>query len=120
MMAIKIWQHHDDLVLSTLCKCILDRRLLKIRLQTNPFDKEQIATKKESIRQQLHVTEEEAGYLVFTGVAENTIYNPKDERINILFKDGTVKDISEVDNPIIQQSMIATVGKHYICWLQTE
>ncbi len=120
MMAIKIWQHHDDVVLSTLCKCILDRALLKIRLQTNPFDAEQIATKKESIQRQLHLTEEETGYLVFTGIAQNTIYNPKDERINILFKDGTVKDISEVDNPIIQQSMTATVGKHYICWLRIE
>ena len=36
----------------------------------------------------------------------NTIYDPSDERINILFKDGTVKDISKVDNALIQQNSV--------------
>ena len=40
-----------------------------------------------------------------------------DERINILFKDGSIRDISEVDNALIQQSLAATVGKQYICYL---
>jgi uncharacterized protein len=116
MMAIKVWRHHDDKVLATLCRCLLDRNLLKIRIQANPVDPGFILEKKQRVQEQLQISEAEAGFLVFTGIAENTIYNPRDERINILFKDGTVKDISEVDNPIIQQSMAATVGKHYICW----
>lgn len=118
MMAIKIWRNHEDIVLSTLCKCILDRQLLKIRLQAVPFSPEKIQAKRASVQQKLKISPEESSYLVFTGIAQNTIYNPQDERIHILFKDGTVKDISEVDNPIIQQSMAATVGKHYICWLE--
>jgi HD superfamily phosphohydrolase len=116
MMAIKIWQYHDDKVLSTLCKAIIDRNLLKIRLQAEPYSEERIRELRNQTKVSLGVTEEEVGYLVFTGIAKNTIYNPKDERINILFRDKTVKDISAVDNPIIQQSMTAAVGKHYICW----
>jgi HD superfamily phosphohydrolase len=116
MMAIKIWQFHDDKVLSTLCKAIIDRKLLKIRLQAEPFSKESIVELRNETKNALGVTDEEVDYLVFTGIAKNTIYNPKDERINILFRDKTVKDISAVDNPIIQQSMTAAVGKHYICW----
>ena len=35
----------------------------------------------------------------------NSTYNFEDEHINILFKDGTVKDISEVDNALINQNL---------------
>jgi len=32
------------------------------------------------------------------------LYDPAVERINILFKDGTVKDISKVDNALINRA----------------
>jgi hypothetical protein len=54
---------------------------------------------------------------VFTGQAVNTTYNPLDEKINILFKDSSVKDISQVDNALIQQTLASTVKKFYICYL---
>jgi hypothetical protein len=60
----------------------------------------------------------EADYFVFTGEAINTTYNPEDERINILFKDGSVKDISKVDNALIHQHLSSPVKKHYICYLR--
>jgi hypothetical protein len=65
----------------------------------------------------LGVTAEEARYFVFTGQAVNTTYNPLDEKINILFKDSSVKDISQVDNALIQQTLASTVKKFYICYL---
>lgn len=58
----------------------------------------------------------EADHFVFTGEAMNTTYDPRDERIHILFKDGTVKDISEVDNALIQKHLSIPVKKHYICY----
>jgi len=48
----------------------------------------------------------------------NTTYNPEDERINILFKDGSVKDISKVDNALIHQHLSSPVKKQYICYLR--
>ena len=63
-------------------------------------------------------SEEEVNYFVFTGIASNTTYNPADERINILFKDGTVKNISQVDNALIQHNLSGTVKKYYICYLR--
>jgi hypothetical protein len=44
------------------------------------------------------------------------MYKTDDEKIEILFKNGTVKDISEVDNALIRQNLASTVGKFYICW----
>ena len=64
------------------------------------------------------ITAEDASWLVFTGEAVSSTYNFEDEHIHILFKDGSVKDISEVDNALINQNMRGKVKKYYICYLR--
>jgi hypothetical protein len=118
MHAIKVWSKHDDIVLSTLCRGILDRKLLKIKLQAEPFIKDLMQQKLQDVCQKLSITEQQAGYLVFTGEAVNTMYKTGDERINILFKDGKVKDISQVDNALIHKTLSSTVKKFYICYFE--
>ena len=90
---------------------------MKIKYFGAPVDSGLLEEKTKEACAKLNLTEEEAGWLVFTGEAASSTYNFEDEHIHILFKDGSVKDISEVDNSLIHQSMAATVGKHYICWL---
>jgi hypothetical protein len=53
--------------------------------------------------------------LAFVGEASSSTYNFEDERIQILFKDGTVKDISTVDNALIHENLRGKVKKYYIC-----
>lgn len=118
MATIKNWCHHPDKILSTLCRSIVERRLLKIRLQADPFDQNLVDQKKSEAIKALGVTEPDIHYFVFTGEASNTTYDPRDERIHILFKDGTVKDISKVDNALIHQHLGSTVKKHYFCFLK--
>jgi HD superfamily phosphohydrolase len=116
MCTIKNWINHPDKILSTLSRCLVDRKLLKIKLQAEPFDKKILLEKKREVMDRLSITEEEADYLVFTGEATNTTYDPGDERINILFKDGSVKDISQIDNALIHQQLSGPVKKYYICY----
>jgi uncharacterized protein len=116
MCTIKNWSNHPDKILSTLCRSLVDRRLLKIKLQADPFDEKFIKEKKREVVEHLQVSEEEAGYFVFTGEATNITYDPGDERINILFKDGSVKDISQIDNALIHQQLAGPVKKYYICY----
>jgi len=118
MSTIKNWCSHPDKILSTLCRFIVDRKLLKIKLQNDPFEQSFFEEKKKEAMAKLNITEEEAGYFVFTGEASNTTYNIADERINILFKDGTIKDISGIDNALIQRHLSSTVKKYYICYLK--
>jgi hypothetical protein len=117
LAAIKAWQHHPDPILSTLSTCLLNRQLLKIRLQSHPIDAAEIREKKEAVQKCHGYNAGQLDYLVFTGYAENTTYKTNDERIHILFKDGAVRDIASVDHALIHQSLAATIGKHYICWL---
>jgi uncharacterized protein len=117
MGTIKNWMFHSDTILSLLCRRLIDRRLLKVRFQATAFDESLVQQMRADVAGRLGVTSEEARYFVFTGEAVNTTYNPLDEKINILFKDGSVKDISQVDNALIQQTLASTVKKFYICYL---
>jgi uncharacterized protein len=116
MATIKNWCHHPDKILSTLCRSLVERKLLKVKLQAEPFEESLVREKVKEACLHLNISQEEADYFVFTGEASNTTYNPGDERINILFKDGTIKDISKVDNALIQHNLSGTVKKYYICY----
>jgi len=118
MATVKTWMDHPDKILSTLCRGLVDRKLYKVKLQANALDGSFVNEKKKELVKRFSVSNEEADYFVFTGEAMNTTYNPEDERINILFKDGSVKDISKVDNALIHQHLSSPVKKQYICYLR--
>ncbi len=119
MATIKNWSHHPDKILAKLCRSLVERNLLKVKLQAEPFDEAFVNEKRKEACEKLGISEKESAYFVFTGEASNTTYNPGDERINILFKDGTIKDISKVDNALIQHNLSGTVKKYYICYLRS-
>ncbi|HNE94307.1 MAG TPA: hypothetical protein PKZ66_09300 [Chitinophagaceae bacterium] len=104
--------------MSTLCKKLLARNLYKIKLQSKPFNSEEINELQVKAMQQFKVDSSLIPYFVHTGTANNTMYKTEDERINILYKDGTVKDISAIDNPLIHQTISAPIKKFYICLLE--
>lgn len=118
MATIKSWCQHPDKILRLLCRSLVDRQLFKTKLQSDPFDEQMVIDKRQETATRLGITNEEAAYFVFTGEAIGTTYNPKDERINILFKDGTIKDISMVDNAMIHGQVAKPVKKYYFCYLR--
>ncbi|MBC6490849.1 phosphohydrolase [Flavihumibacter stibioxidans] len=117
MGAIKDWTGHPDKVLAALCRMLVDRQLLKVKLQAEPVSEEIISAQRRALAEQAGIGVEDAACLVFSGEASNTTYDPYEERINILFKDGTVKDISQVDNALIQHNLSRPVKKYYFCYL---
>lgn len=114
--AIKEWYNHEDNVLAYLCRGIIDRQLLKVKFFGEPISEDLVKQKTIEAAQKLNISSEDAGWLVFTGEAISSTYNFEDEHIHILFKDGTVKDISGVDNPLINENIIGKIKKYYICY----
>ena len=47
MSAIKYWQLHEDKILSLLCRSLVERKLLKVKLQAEPFDKKLLSEQKQ-------------------------------------------------------------------------
>jgi len=117
LSTIKKWMDEKDTVLSLLCRLLVERRLLKVEFTSSNPDPSKIEKLKNEVAQNLNISKDEAGYFVFSGEAANTTYDPRDERINILFKDGSVKDISQVDNALIHQTLSSPVKKFYICFM---
>jgi hypothetical protein len=120
LSAIKSWTKHSDKILSILCRDLINRNLLKVKYSGHEIPEKLITEKKELAKRYLNINEDEAGYLVFSGTTQNKTYSNKDEHIHILFKDGSVKDISEVDNALINQSLFGTVKKFYICFINLD
>lgn len=117
LFSLKEWANHPDKVLSTLSKDLLNRNLLKVNYSSKPFSKNEVEEKRSLAMNYLQISNKDAGFLVFSDEVKSITYNPSHEHISILFKDGTVKDISEVDNPLINQTLFGTVKKFYICYL---
>ncbi len=118
MAAIKGWCNHEDKILSFLSKSILNRELLKVKYYSEPIEKKWVEEKTIEAMRKMDISAEEASWLVFTGIASGSTYNFEDERINILFKDGSVKDISEVDDPLISKNLGGKIKKYYFCFLR--
>ena len=118
LTSIKYWMQHPDPVLSLLCNNLINRKLLKVKYFSRPVPDNLIEKKRAEISLQLNITIEESAYLAFSGETENRTYNSEDEHIHILFKDGSTRDISEVDNALINQTLFDTVKKFYICYLR--
>jgi HD superfamily phosphohydrolase len=117
LCTLKAWCTHVDVVLSRLCRGLIERKLLKIKLSSEPFQPQRLSELRYAAAEKLKISEAEARYFVFTGDAVNTTYDPLDEHINVLFKDGTVRDISQVDNALIHQQLSTPVKKYYLCYL---
>lgn len=118
MATVKNWMDHPDKILSILCKGLVDRQLYKVKLQADPFDPSVVDEKRIELMKRFNIRKEEVDYFAFTGEAVNTTYDPQDEKINIIFKDGSVRDISKVDNALILQQIASPVKKQYFCYLR--
>jgi HD superfamily phosphohydrolase len=123
MGAVKVWADHPDTALSRLAKDLLDRRTLRIRLQTKPWGTDHVAKIRKEVARQMNITEKEAGLFVLTGHLENNAYDNSDGGIQLLYKDGHLKDIAEASDNLGIAAMSGMVEKHYLAfprWLGKE
>ncbi|HEX9955929.1 MAG TPA: phosphohydrolase, partial [Fibrella sp.] len=112
---IKVWSTHPDPVLSTLCQMLLDRRLFKIMLSTEPFQPALV----EELTQQLRskgLSDDELSYFLVEGQATNAAYLPTGDSIRIKSKNGHVRDIADASDLANIGALSTIVRRHYVCW----
>lgn len=114
--AIKVWSNHTDKVLAELCNMLVNRQLLKVEIQKEEFSEEQVEKHIQLASKHYAISEEEAKYFVFNNNIENNAYNPEMDSINILFKDGSVKDITEASDNLNIQALSMTIRKFFLCY----
>jgi HD superfamily phosphohydrolase len=114
--SIKVWCSHDDKILSDLCRRLIERRLFKIVLQDKPFIENSYSKNRSLIKVSLNVSEEEMKYYFLKGKLVNNAYNSVNDKINILYKDGSVCDIAEAADTLNIKILSTPVEKYYICF----
>ncbi len=116
MSGIKDWANHSDLILSDLSGRIINRNLLKIRLQETPFEEELAEKMAEGIRNLYGFSHGEERYMLIVDKVKNHAYNNKKGHINLLYKDGHTSDISTAADQMTINALSEPVERHFICF----
>ena len=114
--ALKVWSTHPDRVLSTLSMGMVNRNIFKVEISTEPFSEERKEEITRQIGEQLDIPLSEAGYFISTPSIEKNMYDPADDSIDILYNDGSIKNIAEASDMLNISLLSKKVKKYYLCY----
>jgi len=119
--AMKAWKHHDDKILSTLATDMLDRHIFKVEVMEEPVEEKHIETLAKEISAQMDISIDDAKqYMMSVNTIAKDMYNVEDDSITILYKDGTIRDISEASELLNVQLLSKKIRKYYLCYQRFE
>lgn len=114
--ALKVWSTHTDKVLSTLSTGMINRNIFKVEISSEPISEDRKKELTLHISQQLGIPLSEANYFVSTPSIEKNMYDPADDSIDIIYKDGTIKNIAEASDMLNISLLSKKVKKYYLCY----
>ena len=116
--AIKEWCNHKDDTLRIMSNNLINRKLLKIRLQNKPFKPVFIEELKEKAKSKFQLKHGEENYFVIQDKISNHAYNNEHFGIKLLNKRGEAKDLLEVADQLDMSHLTKVVTKHFVCFPQ--
>jgi len=115
--AMKAWKYHPDKILSTLAIDMLDRHIFKVEVSEDPVTEERLEEIAEETAAKMGITREDAKrYMMSVDEISKDMYNIDDDSISILYKDGTICDISEASELLNVQLLSKKIRKYYLCY----
>ena len=114
--AMKAWKHHQDKILSTLATDMLDRKIFKVEVLEEMPTEERLEELKRTIAQKMDIAYEDAHYMMSLNTIQKDMYNVDDDKIQILYKNGEIKDISEASELLNVQLLSKKIRKYYLCY----
>jgi len=114
--AIKVWTDHNDRVLSTLCNNMVNRQLSRIEIRDSEFPENEIDEIRLKTMETLKLDEQEVNYFVYSYPITNNAYDPQQDKIHILYKNGEVTNIAEASEQLNICILSKTVTKHFLCY----
>ncbi len=114
---VKIWSIHEDRILSYLSKALMNRNLGHVRIKNECFSEQEIADlvnqNYQKHKQEGYSKEEIATYFCSTNQLHNRAYSFNDQAINILFKDGSLKEIYKASDQLDERFLNKEISKYY-------
>jgi uncharacterized protein len=115
--AVKVWSNHEDKILSDLSTRLMNRQLYKTKFVSEASALNEAEVRKQ-VQSKLGIADEDLHYYIIQDSTSNMAYDNVTEPIKILFKDGSLKNITDIENPLINSSIGNPVKKFYICYPQ--
>ena len=116
--SLKVWSGHADTVLSVLSKCLVDRTLFKIHIATEPASTQRMKDLVASYMKRFDLSQHEASYFVLSDAISTNMYDENDNSIDILYGDGTIKNIAEASDMLNIQLLSKRVQKYFLSYLR--
>ena len=116
LVSAKYWADSNDKVLADLSRRLMQRDLLAIELQNEPFTSKRISDlEKEAVRT-LRIDSGLVKYYVFTGNISNLAYAPDSPEVKILVKSGETVSIQSVSDMFDHQFLSERIIKYFLCY----
>lgn len=113
--ALKVWAGGEDRILSLLAQDMICRRPFKVEVRTSSMTDEEIAELENHLAETFNIPLSDAHYLYSQNVISKDMYDLEGDRIDILFKDGTIKDISDASELFNISLLSQKISKYYVC-----
>ena len=117
--SLKVWASHKDTVLSVLSEGMVNRKLFKMEITDKKKPEDKIEQILENFKKKFDLNEKEASYFISSDVFTTDMYSEKDDSIDILYKNGRIKNISEASDMLNIELLSKKVVKHYFAYLRT-
>jgi len=115
MSSVKLWQFHEDKILSTLSQSLINRNLPKVLISKEPMSETNVEYAVSLTIEKLKITENDARrYFIKYGLLENHAYKSEGGGIRIMNKHGQVYDVAEISDNYNLAALKETVKKYYL------
>ena len=101
-----------------MCECFTNRQLFKGKQLESPLTDADRATLREQYATRFGVNQEEAEYFFVEHISTSNTYSEKGEAIDILDKDGSVRDIADASEMLNMETLTYKPQKIYLFHLK--
>lgn len=114
LSAIKAWMSCEDKVLAYLSSAFTNRQLYRGRILAEPLADSEKAMLERHYVQVLGIDAADAHYFYSEHVSTSNTYSEKDDSIDILYNDGTVRDIASASEILDLKTLTRKPHKLYL------
>jgi HD superfamily phosphohydrolase len=116
LVSAKYWADSNDRILSDLSRRLMQRDLLAIELQNEPFSEERISGLKKDAVMKMKIGNDQVKYYVFTGNISNLAYAPDAPEVKIHIKSGETVSIQTVSDLFDHRFLSERIIKYFLCY----
>ena len=114
--ALKVWMTSDDKILALLSSNLINRHIFRVEIHEEPVPQERIDEVLEIMTNYFDISREEASYLMSVNTIQKDMYDVNDDRIAILYRDGSIRDISDASEILNVALLSKKIRKYYLCY----